>query len=201
MVVDASIHQVPDHQVVLYGHEALWMNRHFPIGGQSDGGQNPFQIQLAIAGARAVAVAQQIVEPVAIQLAAHERLDHTAFGAAMLQQVGHGIRCSCRKRLQRRSDLRMVANDSRGPLLVVRAEHLLAGVAEGGMAEIMQQCGCVEHTLFGFERRVEFDQPAHGAACDGENPKRVCEPTGLCAVEGEKCWSELTDAAKSLKRG
>ena len=82
---------------------------------------------------------------------------------------------------------------------MVGAEHFLAGVAEGCMAEVMQQCRGVENTLLFLQGGVELDQPSHGAASDGEDAQRMGEPARFSAVKRQERRSKLPDASKPLE--
>ena len=73
---------------MLHGHQPFGGDRQLAIGSQGEGGQDALEIQPAVGSAGAVAIADQVIEPVAVQLAAHKSLDRRAGVAAVLQQVG-----------------------------------------------------------------------------------------------------------------
>ena len=68
------------------------MNGKLAIGGEGDGAEDALEIQLPVARAGAVAVAQQIIEAIAIELAAHEGLDDATLRSTVFKKVCHGLR-------------------------------------------------------------------------------------------------------------
>ena len=82
MVVDAAIHQIAHHQVVLNGHQSLGVDRQLTVGGQGERRKDPFQVQLAVLRPCAVAVPQQVIQAVAVELAADQLLHQGPWGLA-----------------------------------------------------------------------------------------------------------------------
>ena len=126
---------------MLHGHQALGQDGQGSIGREGEGGQDPFEIDAPVAHAGAVGIAHQIVEAIAVELAAHQRFDRRAAGLPPGQEVGHRVSQAALMRLQPIPQLGMLADQPRRPGLVMQAEHLLAGVTEGGVADVVQQ-GC-----------------------------------------------------------
>ena len=112
MGVDAAVHQISHHQVVLHSHESFGVDGQVPIRGQGEGRDDALQIQLAIAGAGAVAVAHQIVQPIAVQLAADQGLDHRALSAPTLQQGCDPLGRAWSQLLKQRVNLWVFANET-----------------------------------------------------------------------------------------
>ena len=134
------------------------------IGGQGEGGQNPLQVQLAEAGAGAVAVAQQVIEPVAIQLAAHQGLDGGFRVLAVFEQVGHGLGGAGGVGLEAIAQGGMLAHQSRRPNLMAQAIHLLAGMAQGPVAHVMEQGSGQQHAAVLLQGGLEGHQAIKGLA-------------------------------------
>ena len=199
VVVDGAVHQVAHHQVVLHRHQALGVHCQLAVGGEGERGQDPLQIQLAVAGAGAVAVAQEIVEPVAVQLAAHQGGDGAAGMTPMLQQFRHLAGQAGPFGLQPVPQLRMVTDQSAGPAFVPQAEHLLAGVAEGAMADVMQQGGRIEGAALRGQFRSQPHQVVQGEAGDVQHAEAVGEAAGLGPLEGQVGGAQLADAPQPLE--
>ena len=145
MVVDAPVHQVAHHEVVLHGHEPLGLQGELAVGGEGQAGEDALEVEHPIARAGVVAVAQEVIEAIAVELAADQRLDRRIAIAAVLEQVRHVICGPWRKGLERLPQRGVLADEAAGPALMVQPIHLFAGVAEGAMADVVQQgCG-VEH--------------------------------------------------------
>ena len=201
VVVHAAVHQVAHHQVVLHRHQPLGVEGQGAIGRQGEGGQDPLQIQLAIAGARAVAVAQQVVEAIAVHLAAHQGLDGAAAVAPVLEQVGHGLGAAALKRLEPIPQGGMLPNQSPRPTLVVEPIHFLPRVAQGSMAHVVEQGRCQQDAPMGFEFWVQAHQVVEGQPGDVQHADGVGEAAGFRPMEGEEGGAELADAAEPLERG
>ncbi len=89
------------------------MQGHLAVGGEGQRRDQPVEIQLAIAGAGAVAIPPQVIQAVAVQLAAHQGLGRWMGGAAMLQQFSHrrcGAGCPL---LQRTAEVALLLHQSR----------------------------------------------------------------------------------------
>ena len=56
-------------------------------------------------------------------------------------------------------------------------EHLLAGVAQGAMAEIVKQGRGVQHPFLVVQTWIELLQPAESETCQMKHPQRVGEAT------------------------
>ena len=123
---------------MLHRHQPLGVEGQGAIGGQGEGGQDPLQIQLAIAGARAVAVAQEVVEPIAVHLAAHQGLDGAAAVTPVLEEVGHGLGAAALKGLEPIPQGGMLPNQPPRPTLVPQPIHFLSRVAQGPMAHVVE---------------------------------------------------------------
>ena len=139
MVVDAAIHQIAHHEVVLDGHQSLGMNGQLAIGGQGQGRQDPFEIQLSVLRSGAVAVSEQVIQTIAVKLAAHQLLHQWARCTTCFQQLCHRSGGSGCVGLQAVADPGVMTDDTGRPFLMPHAEHFLAGVAQRSVSEVMQQ--------------------------------------------------------------
>ena len=175
------------------------MDGQSPVRSEGEGRQDPLQIEPSIGGARAVAVAQQVVEPVAVQLAAHQGLDGRGVLGLAGEQAGYGLRAARRKGLKGLPQGRVLLDQPRRPQFMFEAEHLLACVAEGGMAEVMQQGRGIEHPPLGGQLRVVPLQLAQGLTRQLQHPQGVGEAARFGAVEGEKGRPQLADPPQSLE--
>jgi len=83
---------------------------------------------------------------------------------------------------------------------MAQTEHLLAGVAQGPMAHVVEQGrGVKQASVLGQFRMTPF-QMAEGEAGQVQHPQRMGEAARFGAMEGEKRRSQLTDPSQSLKR-
>ena len=175
VVVNASVHQIAYHEIVLNRHQPLGVEGEAAVGGDGEGGKDPFQIQLAIAGARAVAVAQQVIEPVTVELAAHQGRHRPATMASLGQQLGHRLRRAGLEALKPVVEGGMLAHQPRRPRLMAQPEHLLAGVTEGGVADVMEKGGGMEHPLVPFQLRLLATETGQGATGQMQHAEAVSE--------------------------
>ena len=81
-----------------------------------------------------------------------------------------------------------------------QAEHLFPGVAEGPVAEVMEQSSGVDQSSVGFERRIQTDQAAEGPTREMKHPQRMGETAGFRTVERQKCRPQLPYTPEALKR-
>ena len=95
VVIDAAVHQAANHQVMLHRHQPFRMNGQFAVGRQGDRTKDAIKIQLAISGTSAVTVSQEIIQTIAVKLAAHQGLDDAPFCTSMFEKIGHRGSCAC----------------------------------------------------------------------------------------------------------
>ena len=86
------------------------------------------------------------------------------------------------------------------PLLVVGAEHLLPGVAQRGMSQVVQQGGAIKNTPLLLEGWILSFELVHRPPGNGKHPKGMGESTRLGSMEGEKRRPELPNSAQALER-
>ena len=67
------------------------MNGQLSVRSKGHGRENAVEVKLPIAGARAVAVSQQIVEAITIQLATDQGFDHPPFRLTTFEEIRHCI--------------------------------------------------------------------------------------------------------------
>ena len=83
---------------------------------------------------------------------------------AVFKQIGHRSGGAGREGLQRFAQARVFADQPGRPRFVVQSIHLLTGVAERGVAHVVQQgCGVEQPTVL-FELRLQTAQLSQGAA-------------------------------------
>ena len=83
---------------------------------------------------------------------------------------------------------------------MVQAKHLFAGVAEGAMANVMEQSSSVEQPPVRLQLGCQRQHPLKCTACQMKDPQRVGESTGFSAVKGEVGRTQLADASQALER-
>ena len=171
MVVNAAIHQAAHHQIVLHSHQTLGMNGEITIGCDGQCRQNPLQIELSVTGSSAVAVSEQVIKPVAVQLTAHQSFDQRMRRGAVLEQIRNGIGGPLVMTLQAGPNVLMFPDHPGGTGFVTQSEHLLAGMAEWPMADVMKQGSAIEHTSMGLQPWIEQQHPVEGVSGEMKNPQ------------------------------
>ena len=86
-----------------------------------------------------VAVTEEVIQSVTVELTADQLFHQRARGVASLQQIGNGVRRTRRIRIQALADVRMAADQAGRPVLVPQAKHLFPCVAQRTVAEVMQE--------------------------------------------------------------
>ncbi len=218
MVVDLLVHEVPAEEEALDRRQPLaaldGQHPGAPAGGlgvgdlaEAERPEQPVEVVEAVASARHVAVAQQVVRAVHVQGAAH-RAGQVRQPMGAREQIGDPLGGPGAQGLERAVDLRRrVAEDVAGPGLVVPrvGHHVLEEVAERAVAEVVQERGgdglaaglAVEPELGGelpLDAHDAPQEPGHHVGCaDG-----VSEAGMLGTGEDEGGQPELTHAAKAL---
>ena len=171
VVVDTAVHQVSDHQVVLHSHQSFRMDGKVTVRGKGHPGQDPLGVQLSIPSSGGVAVSEQIVESVAVELTADQAFDHRSSRSALFQQGCNRVSKPGREALERIVDRWIVSNYGCRPGFMVQPEHLLAGMAQRPMADVVEEGRGVEQTSFLFQCRVQTDQVGQCPSSQMEHPQ------------------------------
>ena len=74
---------------MLHRRQPLGVKRQVAVRRQGEAGQNPLQVELAETGSGAVAVTQQIIEPIAVKLATYQCSDRRWLSLARFQEGGY----------------------------------------------------------------------------------------------------------------
>ena len=190
---------MPHHEVVLHGQQSLGVEGQAPIRGQGEGGLDALQVELAVAGTGAVAVPQQIVHPVAVELAAHQGGDRRPGVLSVFKQVGNLGGKARSLPLQPVPQGRMFPDQPARPRLVAHAVHLLAGMAEWAVAHIVQQGRRQQAGPVPGQARIPVFQLPQGLPGQVQHPQGMGEAARFGAVEGEKGRPQLADPAQPLE--
>ena len=118
----------------------------------------------------------------------------------MLQQLSHRLGGPWGPGLQWPAQVGALLHQPRRPGLVMQAKHLLAGMAQGGMAHVMEQGCAINQAAMLCQLRGEPLEMLQGAASQVKNADGMGEAAGFSAVEGEKGRPQLADAPQALKR-
>ena len=95
----------------------------------------------------------------------------------MFKKICHRFCSAGFMALQTVTDLWVMTDYSCWPLFVPQAEHLLAGVAQGAVADVMEQSCAVEQPAMLLKIWLQRQHALKSTSCQMENPKGVGEPT------------------------
>ena len=120
---------------------------------------------------------------------------------AVAEQIRHRIRRAGGIGLEPLAQLGVFSDQPTRPGLVMEAIHLLAGMAEGAMPNVMEQGGGIEHAHVGLELRGHALEPCERLARQLQHPQRMGEAARFRPMEGEVGGAQLADAAQALEGG
>ncbi len=140
------------------------------------------------------------LQSVTIQLTADQVFDQGVRAVSMLQQICHRISRPGFVVLQTVADLWVMPDHPRGPRFMAQAKHLFTGMAQGAMADVMEQSSSVKQPPVPLQVGCQWQHPLKRTACQMKDPQRVSESTGFSAVKGEVGRAQLADATQALER-